>query len=236
MRTLRALRLDLRLQWRQGFYGAYLFVIVVYVVILRALPPDVRGALLAPVLLSEAGVIGFIFAGTLLHRERGDGTLSALAVTPLTAAEYVTAKALSLAVLTAAASCAIAAGALGAPFLQRGAGGVPLLAAATAATALLFVCAGLAVATRFATIDRFVVWGGLGTGLLGLAILPHFGIAESPAWLLLPSTPLLALMAAATHAPLPPMLMLLHALLATLWIGAAFMVGRRWVAQHTASL
>ena len=39
MRTLRALRLDLRLQWRQGFYGAYMFVIVVYVVILRARHP-----------------------------------------------------------------------------------------------------------------------------------------------------------------------------------------------------
>lgn len=224
MRVWHALRCDMRLQLRHGFYGAYIFVVLVYVGLLRMLPEAVRVVALPPVLLSEAAIIGFFFAGALLHLERSDGTLQALGMTPLTAGEYILAKMLSLALLNAAAAVAIAVGS-GAPHVA------PVLLAATAAlTGAIFCLAGVAVASRFQRLERFVVWGGLGSALFALPVLPYLGVLPSPLWAVLPTQPALVLLAAGTGTALP------HAaspVALALWTALAFVFASRSLMRHT---
>ncbi len=188
---LAALRNDVRLQYRHGFYAAYAFVVVVYVLLMQLVPEAARGRLLTVIVLSEASVIGFFFAGALVLLERSDGTLQALSITPLRPREFLTARVASLTLLTFSAVVVVSAGAVGVRF------NAVILACATLLTIALFGLLGTAAACRFATIDRFVVWGGLFSALLSLPVLPYFGLLESRLWLILPTTASLSLLDAA---------------------------------------
>jgi fluoroquinolone transport system permease protein len=216
---------DVRLQLRQGFYAAYAFVAIVYIVLLLALPPAVRLVVLPPLLLSETGVIGFMFAGALLHLERSAGTTSSLAVTPLPAGEYVLARMASLGIVAALTATVIAGPVLG----SAGAARLAPLAAAAALTTAVFCCAGLAWGAYAATLEQLAVRGGAGTAVLGLPILPYLGIAESPLWYVLPTTPLLRLLDAATRDAAAPWL---DVTLGLCWLAIAFVIARRTIERR----
>jgi fluoroquinolone transport system permease protein len=224
-----ALRTDLTVQFRYGFHAAYLFVAVMYIGLLLLVPAAPRRLAIAPVLLSEATVIGFIFAGTLLHLERSDGVLRALAVTPLRVRSYLASKVLSLVLLTAAVALAIA-WAVGARVHA------PLLALGAALTAALFTVAGLSAAAFFSSLDRFTVWGGLGASLLALPVLPYLGVLESPLWWLLPTWPALLLLGAGVGAPGSAAgggaALIAAAAAMTVWVVAGFLLATRWLERR----
>jgi fluoroquinolone transport system permease protein len=220
------LRMEARLQLRGGFVAAYAFLAALYAVLLASLPPGAREAALPPVLLTETAVVGFFFAGTLLHLERAEGALDALAVTPVPPAALVLARALSLAALAAPAALAMGWAATG------GRARLPLLLAAAGLATAFFVAAGLAVASRFDSLERFAIWGGLGTTLLGLPVLPYLGIAPSAAWALHPTFPTVALLASACGAGIPgapPLAALLALHLA--WLAAVVVLAARWIGR-----
>jgi fluoroquinolone transport system permease protein len=216
------LRTDTRLQLRSGFYAAAAFVAVSYVVLIWLLPRDVRLPVLVPLLLSELTVVPLLFSGTLLHLERNEGVHDALAVTPLTTVRYLVSKALSLSALGAAGALLMAVGVLGLQFAVLRFIGVVL------PTAALFVILGLASAPYFTSLYRFAVVGGMCASLLGLAVLPYFGILASPAWLLLPTYPALALIGDALgHTAQVRMPALTGAALLGAWIAGAAWWARR---------
>lgn len=192
MTLWRLVRTDVLLQFRYGFHAAYGFIAVAYVVVVQALPSALRVTALPLVILSEACVIGFFFAGTLLHLEKSDGTLDALAVTPVHQGTYVFARILSLSLLTTAFALAIGSFVFDGLLL-------PLLAAATILTTAVCVGCGLAAATRLRSLERFVIWGGLGTAAFALPVLPYLGLFESPLWWIVPTHPTLVVMAHSTN-------------------------------------
>lgn len=227
MTAWRLVRFDLRLQLRYGYYAAYIFVAVAYIALLRLLPSGPRALALPPMLLSEASIIGFFFAGTLLHLERTEGTLQALAVTPLPTATYLFAKMGSLSLLAAMVAVSIVWG------VTATTSGTPLLAASAALTAAMFVAVGLAAAARFGSLERFAVWGGLGSSVFALPLLPYFGVMESPLWWAVPTQPALVLLARALGAgrvdpPTPVVLALLAG-----WVLLAF-VAAQYCLERTA--
>ena len=218
------LRHDVRLQYRSGVHAAYLFVAVSYIVMVRMLPQDMRALVLAPVLLSEASVVGFFFAGALLHLERSDGVLQALGVTPVTTLQYIAARALTLTGLAVLLALGLGLG--------SGTTGVrpATLAVAAALTALFLAVAGLAVASRFDGIDRFVVLGGLVSAGLGLPVLPYLGVLESPLWRVLPTDAALRLLAQGLGAQGVAGAGSAAWLLA--WCAAAAWLARRWLDRY----
>lgn len=101
-RLAAVLRNDVRLQWRQGFWVAAAFVAVFAMIGLRYVPHDLRLILLPPVILSNLAVGTFYFVAALVLLERAEGSLDALAVSPLREREYAVAKIGSLALLALA--------------------------------------------------------------------------------------------------------------------------------------
>jgi len=222
MNALVLFRHDVRLQYRHGFYAAYAFVSLAYVGMFWVLGPSLGTVLLPVVLFSEASVIGYFFAGALFHFEKADGTHRALAVTPVATSACLAARAAALSLLTILASFAIAGGTVRTAFHPL------LLLLAAGLTSFLFVCLGTAAASRFASIDRFAVWGGLLSAVLGLPVLPWFGFLESPLWALFPTGPSLALFGHALS-PDAPAGAASAALFIAVWTVPAFLLSRAWL-------
>ena len=180
-RVLAAMQRDLRLAWRQGLWLAYAVVCLAYVLVLQLFAPELRGLLTVLVVFSDPSVLGFFFIGGLMLLERNEGTLYGAFASPLRVEDWMLAKLGSLTALALAASFAIA--------LPLCGGGVrPLwLAAAVIPTSTCFVLVGIIAGTRFSTVNRYLIGGGVLSMPLLLPMLAPLGIVDTPAFDLLPS-------------------------------------------------
>jgi fluoroquinolone transport system permease protein len=226
-RRLRAaLRNDARLQWRQGFHGAYLLLTALYILILRQLPDPVARWLTPLVIFSDPAVVGFFFIGGVVLLERADRTLDALFVTPLRVPEYLLSKIGSLGAMAAVTSLAIALGA-GLPFRP-----LPLLLGIVP-TASLAVLAGIALVSRFESMNRFAWVGGLAISLFSLPLLAWFGVVGW-GWLApLPTAASIALIGGAFGEPaLGAAAVALWTAWLLAWNLAAWAWARRWFDRY----
>lgn len=155
---------DIRLQYRYGIYAAYAFVIALYAALLVSAGPALP-AWVAPLLIfvDPAGV-GFIFLGALMLLERSEGVRSALATSPVGAADYLAAKLVTLTALALVASSVLMA--IGHP-----ASDIPLVLATVALTSVMYVGLGVLCARRFATVNGYLIGAG---ALLTPLIAPGF--------------------------------------------------------------
>lgn len=175
-----ALRWDVVIQARNGFYWTTAFLVLVVGGLLLAVPEDLRAnaALWVPMVVAvNLQITTFFFVAGLMLLERDEGTLAALAVSPLTATGYLAARTLSLTTLAVVETLAVAW--IG--FDPPGAW-LPMLSG-MAALGIIYTASGAAMAARYGSVNAFLLPGSLVVTLLLLPLLPHFGIA--PRWLFL---------------------------------------------------
>jgi fluoroquinolone transport system permease protein len=169
---------DLRLQYRNGFYLATAFVLVISIVLVRALPRDIAALFLPVVIIGNVLINAFYFAGGLLLLERSEGTLLAQAVTPLRHAEYLAAKVATLTALCLLEGLLLAAATFGADsWLLPMAVGIMLIAA-------LFCLTGIALVLPYRSINEFLLPSVLYSFALSIPLLGLIGVA-SPSWYVL---------------------------------------------------
>lgn len=176
-RMLTMLGCDVRLQARNGFYLVTVVVVLIWVPLLRQLPPDTLPWLLPGLLLGNLHVNTFYFMGGLLLLEKGEGTLAAQLVTPLRAGEYLASKLISLTLLALAENGLIV-------LLVHGPGvrWLPLLLG-LALAASLYTLVGFLVVIRYDAINAYLLPSMLVSGGLLLPVLAYAGGWSS--WLLL---------------------------------------------------
>ena len=135
-------------------------------------------------------IIGYMFAGVLLMLEKNQNTLQAIAVSPLNMWHYLWSKAIALCFLSTATAVAMVLVGAGWDLqwlhLLFGVGG----------GSLFFNLAGFGLAANTRDFNSFLFRSIGFLVLLGLPVLPLFGIVESPFFYLLPSFPSLILMQA----------------------------------------
>ena len=189
--TLRMAGWDARLQLRYGFYAVYAVLTVAYVLGLALVPPAFRERTLVLLVLTDPSVLGFYFVSALVLIEKREGTLDALAVSPLGVRGYLVAKLVSLTALAVAASLALA-------LLARPRGvALPLLVGGVALTSAFFVSVGLVAVSRFDTVEDYF-FSALGYGAVMFAPLAgYLGVFETPLFWLLPARPARLLVAGA---------------------------------------
>jgi fluoroquinolone transport system permease protein len=224
-----AARNDARLQWRQGFYAAYVLLTTLYILALRLMPSRWYPRIVPFLVFSDPAVFGFFAAGALVILERDDGMMQTLFVTPLGIGEYVAAKVLSLTTLAVVTSLAIAAGAVGTDF------DILLLAIGVALTAVLLIQIGLALAARFATINRFMLGGSAATFILAAPLLAFSGLVGSSWVVVLPTHASLVLIGGAFAEREPGIVAVASSIVWLLACNvAAFLWTRRWIARYGA--
>lgn len=189
-------RLELRTQIRSGLTALYFGMPLLWIIIARLLPPESRNLTVLIGVYADPVMMGSIFTGAFLTRERDQGLLTAWAVTPLSAGGWLFGRVLVIAVQ----------GTLSGLLLVLGAGVsgnftllIPSLFMASACAALN----GLILARPFRDIMTFFVAGGMASSLICLPILGGY---LRPGWLWLatgPAWPGWSLMASALNRPSP---------------------------------
>lgn len=224
-----ALRNDLRLQWRYGFWVAYVLISISYLLMLQLFPVSwgLRALLVELVVFSDPSVLGFFFVGGLMLLERGEHTLQGCFASPLAIDEWLAAKACSLTVLAVLASFAVAWPLVG-DSLRPG-----LLVLAVVPTSMCFVLLGVAIGTRCSTVNRYLFGGALVTFPLMIPMLAVFGVFDSPAFDLLPSGAALDLLEAALgRTKISTLAMVVRAAVLLGWTALSFVWARTWMREH----
>ena len=167
------LQSDVRLQNRNGFYGASVFVVVVVGSLLLAIPVAARtpaGIWVPALVLINLVITTFFFVSGLILIERDEGSLLALAVSPLSPAAYLGARAATLTTLATLETGAFVLLAFEAPASW------PLFICGTLTAGAIYTSIGAAMATRYASINEFLLPATLVvTGLL-VPLLPLLGL------------------------------------------------------------
>lgn len=125
------------------------------------------------IIFSDPAVLGFFFLGALMMLEKAEAARAALAMTPVSAADYVWSKTLTLTAVAVVAVLIIGA--------AHGAANWPVLMAATVLTSIQFVGIGVPIAMRFHTVTGYL----LGSSVLLLPVVLPAVLAlpdEMPAW------------------------------------------------------
>ncbi|MCB9994663.1 MAG: hypothetical protein H6873_13530 [Hyphomicrobiaceae bacterium] len=144
------LSFEVRLQQRYGIYYAYGFVIAFYVLALIYLAPYFPDWLPAIIIYSDPAAIGFFFLGALMMLEKGQSTRMALGVTPVSATDYFSAKAISLAAISLVAVLILS-------FFFAGPVDHALLLVAATITSVQFIALGVPTALYFRTVTSYLM-------------------------------------------------------------------------------
>jgi len=188
-----ALRWDIVLQARNGFYWASAFVVVLVGGLLLGVPESVRAdaAAWVPALLAvNLQITTFFFVAGLMLLERDEGTLTALAVSPLSPAAYLATRTITLTTLAAAETVAVV-------LIAFGTGGSWLLIlSGTAALGVIYTGFGSGLGARYASVNEMLLPASVFVTVLLLPLLPHLGLGPRAPFLVHPIEPALALIRA----------------------------------------
>jgi fluoroquinolone transport system permease protein len=178
-----AVRLFLLAQWRCRFPHVYLGMSLVTVLAFRlAVPEQYAESLVPAFLLGEPGTLALTLVAAQAYLERGERSVTALAVTPLRSGEYVFALVLTSALVATAAGMLIQGGVLGVDLRLL------LLLPPLLLTTTLAGFLGLGLSARFSEFTRFLV-GGLMPAILVIELpyLSYFGLVPRLAFVWIPS-------------------------------------------------
>ena len=176
-----AVRLFLRVQVRSGFVQVYLGVAIATVAIVRFLVPSSWSEALIPaLLLGEYGTMGVFLVAAQSYLARGERSVLALAVTPLTRFERVAALVLASALVALGAGTLVFVGTQGVD------GRAALLTLPLLATAILAGSVGLILASRYREFTRFLLGAIPMVTLFSLPFLSFFGLAPRLSFVWLP--------------------------------------------------
>jgi fluoroquinolone transport system permease protein len=211
---------DIRLQFRNGFYYASAFVAVMLVLLLL----QFRGVDLRPwwpvIILENLVINAFYFMAGMVLLEKGEGTLEALVVTPLRDGEYLTAKVLSLLLLSIFETLLVVV-------IIQGLSFNPLwLVLGLALLIGFFSLYGFFVVARYDSISEFLMPSILWTFAYSLPLLHYLNLWRSPLMFLHPIMPPLVLIEGAFQ-PVPQWQIIYGLAAGAAWVGLAFMISRR---------
>jgi fluoroquinolone transport system permease protein len=222
MRLLASLRYDITFQFRHGFYYAYIFVSVLYILILRNLPAGVRPTVTTLVIFSDTGVLGFFFIGGIILLEKAQNTLENLFVTPLRLGEYFTAKVISLTLIAFLMSSVIMVFGNGIPPFP-----VPFILGVLFSS-VFHTLLGFIISAGVKTLNEYFVSAMVCTFLVGLPVVDFLGFFRSALFYFFPTkASLLLIHGAFQSVPFPGYIyavlcLLIWSVLAFIWAHRRF--------------
>jgi len=113
MKWLSYFKYDVLFQFRHGFYYAYLFVVLIYIVFLRMLPRETSLFFAPLIIFSDPAVLGCFFIGGMVLLEKEQNIYQTLFVTPYTFSQFIVIRVISLGLLSTFSGILITLGGFG---------------------------------------------------------------------------------------------------------------------------
>ena len=189
---------NIKLQFRQGFYYAWLFITLFYILGLYFLPDNIKNTILPLIMLSEPSTFAMIFTGAIVLLERDEKMLENLFITPLSIRMYIYSKMISIAI--PATVCTIIISAISSGLTIK----LLLLIPAIILTTFFFVIFSLLLSVSSRDIMSFIGKIGIYGSIFSITILDYFGFLQGYFQYLLPSKGALVLISAAVGYRLYP--------------------------------
>ncbi|GAB2505185.1 fluoroquinolone export ABC transporter permease subunit [Nocardiopsis aegyptia] len=217
-----ALRLELRLQWRYGFLYAAAFSAALWLVVLFPIPDAYRDVVAPLVLFGDLTIVAFFFIAGALFFEKNERTLFAVVVSPLRFGIYLSAKLLTLTLLSVVLSFAIVL-----PVHGFGFSVLPMLTGVLV-TAVLLLLLSFVTAVPYSSITDWLMPSTFWLGLVNVPLLHYAGLWEHPVVYLIPTQGSLILLGSAFGRLDPAPWEYAYAVgYQLVWIGALALLARR---------
>lgn len=150
MRTAKLFLGDLHLQFAYGLHLLYVVFTILFISLIHVLPPSWREQATLLIIFTDPAAIGCYFMGAIVLFERNERVLGSLAVSPVSAFEYMVSKICSIGVLSTTVGCII----------QMAAGGNPVslpFVTALFLSSCIYSSAGLVIAARSGSLNGFIL-------------------------------------------------------------------------------
>ncbi|WLR51383.1 hypothetical protein LC040_00315 [Bacillus tianshenii] len=175
-RLTSALTMDFRMQWRYKFVHAAAFISIVWLVILTLLPTEYMNLAIPFVIFGDLGIVGFYLLAGMILFEKGESTLQAIVVSPLSFFEYLTAKVIAFTVMAVVISLVIV-------FSFAGFGvNYFYIITGTALTSVVSLLIAFIAVAPYKSISSFLMPSQLYMLVMNLPLLDYFGWLEAK-WL-----------------------------------------------------
>jgi len=182
---------DFRLQYRNGFYYAVVFVVAVVALAVWWFPGLDLDRFLPVLVLGNLPINTFYFIAGLVLLEKGEGTLDAQVVTPLRAGEYLASKIATLTLVSVLENVALVF------LVAKSNFQIVPLATGIALASVLCSLIGFALIARYDSINEYIFPSVFYNVLLMLPLVSYLDLAPSWPFYLHPLHGSLLLMSAA---------------------------------------
>lgn len=163
---------DIQLQARENIYAFTVLTTAGFALFLTLLPAEAPPTILSLVLYFDPAIVGGSFVGSIVLMERSQNTLSALAVSPASAADYVLSKVITLTLLAIAGSLCLVAVAFWVPPIDM----LLRFTLVLVFTGAIGALGGLLIVAGANSMNHFLARAIPITLALFLPFLSHFGI------------------------------------------------------------
>ncbi len=214
MTFLTLLKWDLKQQFRYKFWHAGSVLTMVWILLFKLIPPEQTSLWLAIVLFADTCTMGLLFIAGLLFLELRQGSVFAVAVTPLPTHLWLLSKIVSLTIFCTFFSMLIIL------FSANDVDWLRLIPA-LALSAALYTLIGFMIAAPFRSVTSYFPMMSLVTGVTGLPILWRLGLMDHGLLWLIPAHPaMVAISSGLDPKPMPEYLIAMGLLV--LWAALAF--------------
>lgn len=182
-RLISSIKYDILFQYRQGFYLAYGFVTLFYLILLKILPINIANLILPFILFTDVSVLGFFFVGGIILLEKQQNSLDALMVTPLTVFEYLMSKFVSLSIIATLTTVILFLS------ISKNVSFLPALLMIVWTNMFFYTFLGIGLVSKVKSVNDYFVLAVPAGLILFLPMLTYFDIIKFPIFYLLPTEP-----------------------------------------------
>ncbi len=183
-----AIKMDIRLHKRYGFYYAAAFITVVWFALLRTFLSAYLTDAIPFIIFADLGIVGFYFIAGQIIFEKTERTIYALVVTPLTVAEYLISKLFTLTFLAWIISMIVVISSYGLEF------NVLSFSIGVILMSLIVLLIGVIGVMPYNSISSFLLPSQLYFLVINLPLLYYWGWWQNPLLYLIPTQGALLLM------------------------------------------
>lgn len=149
MRKLNVIKGDMKFQWKYGFYFLYVIIIIIYFMIFSFFQGEVKNTIVSVCVYSDPAAMGMFFMGALILLEKSQRITNSIAISPVTAWEYILGKSISIGIISEIVGMIL--------LLQGHTRNIVLSSIGIFAGSVIFSLCGIIVGAKIESLSQYIV-------------------------------------------------------------------------------